>query len=88
MTQSQVIERMRDILDDAMLTLESDDIYPEWIPLTEREPDGDGRVLVSFDDGYVAIVDYVDGDFHLWSHLGEPLAWMPLPEGYDVRKDN
>ena len=28
MTQSQVIERMRDILDDAMVTLESDDIYP------------------------------------------------------------
>jgi len=88
MTQSQIIERMRDILDDAMVTLESDDIYPEWIPLTEREPDGDGRVLVSFDDGYVSIVNYMNGEFRWWKYLGKPLAWIPLPEGYNVRKDN
>ena len=51
-----------------------------WTPLTEREPETDGEYLVTFDDGFIATVSYVGGDFELWVDSGEPVAWMGLPD--------
>jgi hypothetical protein len=53
-----------------------------WILVSERLPENDSHVLASFDDGFVATVDYVDDDFELWYGSGEPVAWMETPEPY------
>lgn len=52
-----------------------------WIPVSERMPDRDSYVMVSFDDGFIATVNYGD-DFELWCDSGDPVAWMRLHEPY------
>ena len=58
----------------------------KWIPCSVRLPKEEGEYLVSFDDGFIATTGYYEGDFELWADAGEPLAWMPLPEGYREEK--
>lgn len=68
-------------------------LAPEWIPVSERLPEGSGAVL-----GFLAR-DTADGDhdYHMaWRHMddrpglrwngpGEPTHWMPLPEKPEVK---
>lgn len=59
----------------------------EWIPVEERLPEEDGLYLCSFDDGFIASVDYISGNgFMLWVDSGEVNAWMPLPEPYESKQ--
>ena len=58
-----------------------------WIPVEERLPEEDGLYLCSFDDGFIASVDYISGNgFMLWVDSGEVNAWMPLPEPYESKQ--
>ena len=68
--------------EDVLTICQSDDIYPDWISLTEREPDDTTVVLVTtdlFPDGYVTTALYEDGEFNV---LGDVIAWMPFPSPY------
>lgn len=62
-----------EILDGKLLT--------GWIPVEERLPKEHTRVIATFDDDFVATVEYAD-DWELWADSGEVVAWMPLPEPY------
>nr|DAT70264.1 MAG TPA: Protein of unknown function (DUF551) [Caudoviricetes sp.] len=57
----------------------------EWIPCSERLPDPDTYVLVTykdFDDSVIG-VDRYDQDIHDWFCFEEGvIAWQPLPEPY------
>lgn len=52
----------------------------EWIPVSERLPEKEGKCLVSTDYGDVCLNSYRDGWFVL--NLGNVIAWKPLPEPY------
>ena len=57
----------------------------KWIPTQlfgVSLPREDGRYLVTFDDGFIATADYIEGEWELWADAGEVIAWMPLPEPY------
>ena len=55
-----------------------------WMPLddTGYEPLFRDDYLVTFDDGYVAVVHYDGSDWELWADSGEPIAWMYVPAPY------
>ena len=54
----------------------------QWIPAKERLPKNGTRVLVTLDDGFVAVTDYYGNEWDLWVGSGDVIAWMPLPEPY------
>lgn len=54
----------------------------KWIPVKERLPKNGTRVLVTFEDGFVAAADYYGNGWDLWADSGDVIAWMPLPEAY------
>ena len=63
----------------------SDDIYPDWIPMTDQEPDNDCTALVTLEDGTVTVACYVDDNFHT---MGERvIAWMPMPGAWKGEKE-
>lgn len=67
----------QEIIDGKMLT--------GWIPVTERLPESEVDVLVTYENGKVSY-DFIgtDGDW-FWEDREEDsvvLAWMPLPEPY------
>ena len=61
----------------------------EWIPITERMPEEDCTILLSAYDGNIRT-----GFYHnrMWVMDGvrppfrDPIAWMPLPEPYEVKE--
>ena len=54
-----------------------------WIPVSEKMPEQEGEYLVCFDDGFIATTSYIDGDWELWADAGQPIAWQPLPQGFE-----
>lgn len=60
----------------------------EWISIKKTTPKEEGEYLCCFDDGFVATASYRDNDWNLWADSGEVIAWMPLPEPYNVKDDN
>lgn len=65
--------------------------HGEWIPCSERLPERDEIVLVSFKTGCVHLCKYLDDDSEnpWWSYIDDCCAWnnvvdawMPLPEPY------
>lgn len=52
----------------------------EWIPVSERLPEKEGKCLVTTDFGDVCEDSFVDGIFVCY--LGNVIAWQPLPESY------
>ena len=82
---------------DKLVSEEVDTVpVPQWIPVTERLPEKEGRYLVTIESGRVVEIDWGDPDidltkekvFHKWDsemwQCWEPnvIAWMPLPEPY------
>ena len=70
---------------------------PQWIPVTERLPEKDGRYFVTLENGYTKILGYAttqtirypQGFYYIsengfaWRQTQNPVvAWMPLPEPY------
>lgn len=69
-----------------------DDMKGEWVPLSERLPDEDGKMYL-FTDGYNMSVERYKSDAidHFypqgrWFNLEEAVAWMPLPEPYKQKE--
>jgi len=58
-----------------------------WVPFSERHPAEDASYLLTFDDGFIATAYWDGDDFELWYDCGEVLAWMPLPEAYEVKAE-
>jgi hypothetical protein len=52
----------------------------EWIPVSEKVPEEEGRYIVSLDYGDVTI-DFFDGEVFI-CNLGNVVAWHPLPKPY------
>ena len=79
----------KEILEDAPTI----DAAPRWIPCSERLPELKTECLITFLSwsGYPVIdidsYDY-DGEDGWFTHMDKVIAWMPLPEPYEVRKDN
>lgn len=64
----------------------------EWVPLSERLPEEDGKFYL-FTDGYNMSVerykyDAIDHFFPegRWFQLEEAVAWMPLPAPYKAER--
>lgn len=55
-------------------------LQDEWIPVSERLPEKNGKCLVTTDFGDVCEDRFVDGIFVLY--LGNVIAWRPFPEPY------
>lgn len=62
----------------------SDDIYPDWIPTTERVPENDCAAIVTLEDGTVTVACYIEDDF--LSHRAKVVAWMPMPGAWKGEK--
>ena len=68
-------------------TLEELPSAEQWIPCSERLPEENTEVLITDDDGDLAIAEYyLLHDFYIewWSssHRIFPIAWMELPRPY------
>lgn len=61
-----------------------------WIPLNAEgnEPKEEGFYLLCLSDGYVTNVYYDGKDWELWLNAGEPIAWQPLPQRYEVESED
>lgn len=105
MTNQEALEQIKGIW-NAIISLGEADTFPggreaidlaiaaleqtTWVPVSERLPEDDTRVIATTDKGVVDIaycyggsVD-VDGEYYLNGGPGEVIAWMPLPEAYLV----
>lgn len=62
---------------------------PQWIPATERLPENDGWYICTFDgelvgqdEPFVGMDEIENG---VW-HDGCVIAWMPMPEPYEMER--
>ena len=71
----------------AKLPAEEDRPAFRWIPCAVRLPEKsdhkDGVVLACHENGRIKFNAFTEGE---WA-LGEPIAWMPLPERYEEEQD-
>ena len=84
-----LIGEWREAISIATKALEAE---PQWIPVTERLPEGIGRVIAQMDGGAIHDVFYKGKNPYghvVWVRLddciywdNEVVAWMPLPEPY------
>ena len=61
------------------------ELESQWIPVSERLPETGTRVLVTYSDGEVGVINQPRPK--LWirkehTNLITPIAWIPLPEPY------
>lgn len=78
---------------DAVPTFTPTQPEPHWIPVTERLPNRDELVLVTYKiTGRIHLCKYLDdgSENSWWSYINDScawnnmiLAWMPLPEPYN-----
>lgn len=57
----------------------------KWIPVSKELPPEDTDVIVCDRDGLVSTAMRKSDQRFSWAHTfayGDPVAWMPLPEGY------
>jgi hypothetical protein len=80
------IDDMKDELDNAP-TIEPE---PHWIPCSERLPEGNLYVLVTYKYQYglmdIGITWYSERE-NKWCDARPIIAWMPLPERYGGEQD-
>ena len=73
-----------DVIDTVIMMIRNTKKVGEWIPVSERLPDVDVNVLVTYkdDDNNLAIdTDYRDKIINDWLYFGDNVtAWQPLPE--------
>lgn len=98
MTYQDLYEKAIRLLDNGEITIGEYEemIKPlkreicEWIPVSERLPDKEERVLVT-DSGYIEFGKLICGLFgdlwliwvdDYWEEATKVTAWMPLPEPY------
>lgn len=76
-----------DVVDD-MPTLHKIPNEHQWIPCSERLPDGrlNKSYLVQDKDGRRAVGTYTNWGWMFAHYMNDPVAWMPLPEPY--KEDN
>lgn len=67
----------------------------QWIPITEKLPKNDDKVLVTIKacgESYVAPSVFRDGKFFQmyleFYAYKNPVAWMPFPESYKEKKND
>ena len=68
------------------------DAEPHWIPCSERLPEDDRSNVVTLANGKAEVGYYSNGD---WWCVGDKftlenptvIAWMPLPEPYEVKHE-
>lgn len=83
---------------DEQPTMES---KPQWIPCSERLPEHDGYYLVTTDGSHNDVIDIAEygsfirkglnGDLYTvkeWNKASKILAWMPLPDPYEVKNND
>ena len=76
---------MTALLGSLLGVLRYNDIFPDWIPITKKEPNDKEKVLVitdMFPGGYVTTAIYEDGKFTTLDAFGDAIAWMPFPSPY------
>ena len=54
----------------------------EWIPVTERLPECNGRYLVTNEAWGANEIEINVWEHGGWYYNTKPIAWMPLPEPY------
>lgn len=93
-----VMEATALVLSGHLDELDRDKELPRWIPVTERLPEGEDYILVSFEncilpaiaryeeDGEDGVFYPDDSDFPYTKYGIFVNAWMPLPEVYRVKK--
>ena len=60
----------------------------QWIPCSERLPKEDGRYLCTYKDIFYGDKNFIDfGLFDDGQWIVEPLAWMPLPQPWEIDGD-
>lgn len=74
----------------------NDTAHPNWISVEDRLPDANDDVLLQF-KGNMGVGFYEDGDWAvntgdgIYSEVSydeeKPIAWMPLPEPYEERRE-
>lgn len=69
---NMAINEIYDLIDDQPT-------ITQWIPVSERLPEDNAKVLISTNWGYVGTIRYEAGS-SLWDN--DVTAWMPLPEPY------
>ena len=83
-----MIELDRAGLELSRLPAEEDRPAFRWIPCAVRLPEKsdhkDGVVLACHENGRIKFNAFTEGE---WV-LGEPIAWMPLPEPYEEEQDD
>lgn len=74
-----------DVIESVIAKINVAEKVGEWIPVSERLPNPDTYVLVTykdFDDSAIGVDRYCQ-DIHDWLCFEEGvIAWMPLPELY------
>lgn len=61
----------------------------KWIPTQlfgVKLPREDGRYLITLDDGFIAVANYIENEWELWADAGEVIAWLPLPKPYKEKE--
>ena len=74
----------------------TDTAHPNWISVEDKMPDNNTDVLLQFKSN-MGVGFYEDGDWAIntgegiYSAIGyneeKPIAWMPLPEPYEERRE-
>ena len=59
---------------------------PRWVPISERLPEEDQRVIVTSEFGNVGLSLYWKKSY-FWNN-NYVIAWMPLPEPYKENEEN
>ena len=68
------------------IEMKHDELMPKWIPVTEALPEDRQKVLCVNKHGEMMVGGYMtDYGMTFPCYFEKPVAWMPLPEPYEVK---